>query len=348
MKELVIDGSYGEGGGQILRTALALSSVTAKPFNLVNIRKARAKPGLQPQHLAAVKAAARISNAMVEGARLSSNALMFTPGPARGGDYRIDIAETTGSAGSTSLVLQTILLPLLASEGASTVTLLGGTHVPWSPTFHYLKLVFLPLLERLNIHVDLNIEQWGWYPQGGGRIVARIEPCRELKGINLRDRGRLEKVSGISAVANLPETIAARQKKQAQEVLGQIGIEPDIEIVHAPSVGKGTLLFLLAQFEHSFAAFDSLGALGKRAETVADEAVRSLLEHLETGAVLDSHMADQLLPYLALARGSSEITTSRITRHLLTNIWVVQQFLDVAITVEGREGEMGTVRIDGS
>lgn len=347
MAPVHVDGSYGEGGGQILRTALALSCVLGIPFEVENIRKARARPGLQPQHLAAVKAAARISNAAVEGAAITSTTLRFSPGPIEGGDYRIDIAETTGSAGSTSLVFQTILLPLLAAGRTSTVTLLGGTHVPWSPTFHYVQRLFLPLLRRLNIEVSLDLEQWGWYPRGGGRITARIEPCREIQGIMLREPGRLERITGVSAVANLPEEIAARQRNQALAVLASKAMSADIEIVQAPSLGKGTLLFLLARSGHGLAAFDSLGALGKRAETVADEAVHALLAHFGATGALDPHCADQLVPYLALAHGRSEFTTSRVTQHLLTNIWVVQRFLNVTIEVEGREGEPGTVRVSG-
>ncbi len=347
MTPLFIDGSYGEGGGQILRTALALSCVLGKPIEVQNIRKARPKPGLQPQHLAAVKAAAKISNATIEGATLSSTSLKFTPGPVSSGDYRFDVAETIGSAGSTSLVLQTLLLPLLSADRISTVILLGGTHVPWSPTFHYLERLFLPTIRKLGFRVELNIEQWGWYPRGGGSISARIEPSRPGAGIMLLERGRLERVTGISAVANLPEEIAQRQKKQALGVLAENDIAADIGIIHAPSPGKGTLLFLGAEFEHAAAAFDSLGAIGKRAETVADEAARALLDHLGTGACLDPHLADQVIPYLALAQGRSEFTTSRITRHQLTNIWVVRQFLDARIEVEGREGEPGMVRIDG-
>jgi RNA 3'-terminal phosphate cyclase (ATP) len=168
-----------------------------------------------------------------------------------------------------------------------------------------------------------------------------------MKAVSLKERGRLEHVQGISAAANLPETIAERQKKQARDVLARNGIDPRIEIVRAPSPGKGTLVFLLAKFEHSLAAFDSLGALGKRAETVSDEAVSSLIEHLESGGSVDRHLADQLVPFLALAQGPSEFSTGRITRHLLTNIRVVQQFLDVAIEVSGKEGEPGIVRIAG-
>jgi len=345
---LTIDGSYGEGGGQILRTSLALSCLLGRPVEIVNIRRSRKKPGLQPQHLTAVKAAAAISNAHAEGAELSSTALRFSPGKVKGGDYFFDVSEKQGSAGSTSLVLQTILLPLLLARVRSSVTIVGGTHVPWSPTFHYLKLVFLPMLFRLGAAIELNIEKWGWYPIGGGRVSVSIEALQELSPATIVERGAMKRVSGISAAANLPRDIAVRQRSQASNALSGRRINGEIEIVSAPSPGKGTLLFLLAEFENCRAGFDALGAIGKRAEAVADEACQALFDHLDLPGALDPHLADQIVPYLALAHGKSEFTTSRITQHLLTNIWVVKQFLDVDIQVEGKEGEPGEVKIFSS
>ncbi len=344
---LRIDGSYGEGGGQVLRTALALSVALRRPVEVTNIRKARPKPGLQPQHLTAVIAASAICGASVNGAALSSTGLAFTPGDVQGGNYTFDVSDIKGSAGSTSLVFQTILLPLFFAELPSTLVLLGGTHVPWSPTFHYLKQVFLPALFSLNADADINIEQWGWYPRGGGRVRASIRPCRKLNGLLLRDRGELKRLSGVSAVSNLPSGIAERQRARAVKVLSKLAINAAIETAEAPSSGKGTLLFLLAEFGNCRAGFDSLGAVGKRAETVADEACSRMLHYLGTGGALDPYLADQLVPYLALAHERSEFTTSRVTRHLLTNIWVVRQFLDRKIEVEGNEGAEGKITISG-
>jgi RNA 3'-phosphate cyclase len=342
---LRIDGSYGEGGGQILRTSLALSCVLGRPIEINNIRKARKKPGLQPQHLTAVKAAAAISRAHVEGAELSSTALRFSPGAVFGGDYFFDVSEKKGSAGSTSLVLQTTMLPLCFAEHPSTVTVIGGTHVPWSPTFHYLKHVFLPLLFRIGVSVDLTIEKWGWYPIGGGKVAARIHPQQAFSPVTITERGKLKRVGGISAVSNLPIEIAARQRNTAIKALSPRGIAVEMEIIEAPSPGKGTLVFLFAEFENIIAGFDSLGAINKRAEAVADEACHAMSGYLDAKGALDPHLADQIVPYLALARGASEFTTSRVTQHLLTNIWVVQQFMDIEIQVEGKEGEHGQIRI---
>lgn len=344
---LKIDGSYGEGGGQILRTALALSCVFKRPIEIMNIRKSRKRPGLQPQHFTAVKATTAVSNARVEGAELSSTMLRFSPGHLAGGEYLFDVSEKKGSAGSTSLVLQTILLPLCFAERQSSSTVIGGTHVPWSPSYHYLKHVFLPALSRLGVKAELNIEKWGWYPIGGGKVTATVNPKREFLPIGVIERGKLMRVTGISAVSNLPQDIAKRQRDQALKMLSQKGIDAEIEIISAPSPGKGTLMFLRAEYENITVGFDSLGAIGKRAEEVADEACKALFEYVEAGGALDPHLADQIIPYLALANGPSTFTTSRITQHLLTNIWVVKQFMDVDIQVEGKEGEPGRVFVKG-
>jgi RNA 3'-terminal phosphate cyclase (ATP) len=341
-----IDGSVGEGGGQILRTSLALSCVLRVPVELVNIRKARTKPGLQPQHLTAVNAAAAVCRAAVEGAHLSSTTVRFSPGPVSGGDYFFDVSEKRGSAGSAPLVLQTVLPPLCFANAASTVAVTGGTHVPWSPTAHYLKHVFLPTLTRIGAGADVLLETWGWYPAGGGKVTARIMPRKEALPLDLTGRGRLVRVSGNSVVSNLPRDIAVRQRDRALKLLSERGIDADIELLSAPSPGKGTLVFLLAEFENVRAGFSALGAIGKRAEEVAEEACKDLFDYLDTGAALDPHLADQVVHYLALARGASEFTTSRITRHLLTNIRVVQQFIACDIQVTGQEGEAGIVRID--
>lgn len=345
---VIIDGSYGEGGGQILRTSLALSCATGRPVELANIRKNRKKLGLQPQHLTSVKAAATISRAEVQGAELSSTALTFAPRGVLGSDYHFDVSETKGSAGSTSLVLQTLFLPLCFAGRQSRITVIGGTHVPWSPPFHYLEQVFLPMISRIGGHIELDTEKWGWYPIGGGKVSARISQLKEYKPLNVTDRGKLLRVSGISAVSNLPIDIAKRQRDQAIKALSGRGIDSEIEIISAPSPGKGTFFFLAAEFENATAGFSALGAIGKRAEAVADEACSEFFSYLDADGALDPHLADQIVPYLALAKGRSHFTTSRITKHLLTNIWVVKQFLDAEIDVIGAEGEKGTVEVSGT
>jgi RNA 3'-phosphate cyclase len=340
-----IDGSFGEGGGQILRTSLALSCALGKPMAITNIRTGRRNPGLQPQHLTAVMAAASIAGAEVQGAELSSTALQFRPNRTSGGTYYFNVAEKKGSAGSVSLVLQTILLPLCFAEQASLVTVNGGTHVPWSPSFHYLTSIVAPLLFRLGLRAEFAIASWGWYPIGNGQVSARITPAKMLLPLTMTDRGRLVRVTGISAISNLPNHIAARQRNRAIAILSKQGIDASIETLSAPSPGKGSFLFLAAEFEHLSAGFDGLGAIGKRAEEVADETCNGLLSYLRAKGALDPHVADQVVPWLAFCQGPSEFTTSRITRHLLTNLWVVRQFVDIDVQMEGSEGEEGRVTI---
>jgi RNA 3'-terminal phosphate cyclase (ATP) len=337
-----IDGSYGEGGGQILRTALALSAILRKPFTIFHIRSKRKNPGLQAQHLAAVKALARITEAQTEGVELGSQKITFIPERILPGGYQFEIR----SAGSVTLLLQAIFVPLCFSKGISSVTLIGGTHVQWSPSFHYFSEVLLPNLKRIGISAGAAIEKWGFYPKGGGRIRLKINPVQELKPISLVDRGALKKIRGLSAISNLPRHVAARQKEQAlKRIHRELQIEGEISILdNVHSDGPGSFLFLLAEYEKVLAGFSSLGVRGKPAEKVADEAVDSLTDYLQSEGCIDPYLADQLVPFMALAEGNSSFTTIRITEHLLANLWVIQHFLDVAVSREGETGASGGVK----
>lgn len=349
---IVINGSYGEGGGQVLRTSLTLSALLGKPLRIENIRAKRPKPGLQAQHLTGVRATAQICDAELEGADLGSQTLTFRPRSSpRAGRYFFDVAEARkgGSAGATSLVFQTLLLPLAFASGQSRLTIRGGTHTAWSPLFHYLKHVYLPTLARVGLEARVEIEKWGWYPIGGGEMTAFIKGREgsHPSALSLIERGELKRLWGVSATSNLPPHIAQRQKKRAEGYLRKRGFDPRIEIVDAPSPGQGTVVFLVAEYEHAVAGFSSLGKRGKPAEKVAEEACREFLTYHRSGACLDKHLADQLILPLALARGSSAFTTCEITMHLLTNVWVVEQFLDVRFEVEGEEGGKGRVQVVG-
>jgi len=355
---IVLDGSYGEGGGQILRTSLALSAITGQPVRIEQIRAGRRKPGLRPQHLTAVRAAGRICNARVEGAKLNSQELEFRPQSApQAGTYTFDVAQAAkgGSAGSVSLILQTVLLPLAMAEGTSQVTLVGGTHVAWSPPYDYVKRVYLPAMSRLGIVAKVSIKNWGWYPIGGGRVQVTIQgresgiapqvPDASIAGQTLRARGALLRVRGLSASSNLPKHIRMRQERAALQVLRSNSVNPRIQVVDAPSKGQGTIVFLWAEFEHTSAGFTSLGELGKPAERVAEEAASRLLDFLHSEAALDQYLADQLVLPLAVAAGPSQFTTESVTDHLLTNAWVVDQFIPGRVRIEGPEGQPGSCTI---
>ncbi len=340
-RPIEIDGSYGEGGGQILRTALALSAILRKPFTAHHIRSKRKNPGLQAQHLKAVEALTQMTEAETEGVTFGSQKITFFPNKILPGDYRFEVR----TAGSVTLLLQAIFLPLCLAQGSSRLTLVGGTHVPWSPPFHYFSRVLLPTLKGMGVSSNTSIEKWGFYPKGGGKIELNIVPTPELKPISLLDRGPVQRIHGLSAISHLPRQVAERQKEQAlKRIRAEIHSEADISIQYeVPSNGPGSFLFLLVEHERSLAGFSSLGSRGKPAEKVADEAVDALKVFLRSEGGIDPYLADQLIPFLALAKGNSSFTTSRITEHLLTNLWVIQHFLNVTILKWGEKGEGGRV-----
>ncbi|MBI5057178.1 MAG: RNA 3'-phosphate cyclase [Nitrospirae bacterium] len=339
MKTTEIDGSYGEGGGQILRTALSLSCVTGHKFKLFNIRKLRRKPGLMPQHLTCVNAVSEVCNAEVMGNEVGSMELAFIPGKIKPGEYCFDIK----TAGSSSLVFQTILPPLLFAEGPSTVTIKGGTHVPMSPPYHYIAEVFLAMLKRTGINVEPSINKYGFYPKGGGEVSFKISPVENIKGLNAVSRGELLSVDGYSAVSNLPLHIAERQRNSAMQNLSPL--TANIKVLEAPSYGQGTFVFLKGVYENGLAGFSALGARGKRAEDVGREAAEAFKYFHNTSACLDFNLADQIVICLCLAREASTFTTSRITKHLITNLWVIEKFLGIKYQIEGEINSPGKVSL---
>ncbi len=338
---LTLDGAHGEGGGQIVRTALALAVALRRAVTLTDIRGRRPKPGLRPQHLTVVRALAAIGDAEVTGVALGSTALRFAPRALRPGDYRFDVGAERGSAGAVSLLCQALVLPLALAGAPSQLALIGGTHVPWSPPVHYLTEVFFPALRLIGIEATLDLRRWGWYPAGGGEIHVTLTPARVLTGFVCEAPVADPVIAGISGVSRLPRSIAERQKKRVEERLSAAGIACEIAIEEdATALGPGTLVFLCL---HGRAGFSALGRRGLPAERVADQAVDELLDYLASGAAVDVRLADQLVPFLAFASSPSSFTCPTLSPHLRTVAWTVQQFLPAGI--ELGEGRLARVAI---
>ncbi len=336
-----IDGSEGEGGGQILRSALALSLLTGKAFKLANIRANRPKPGLAAQHLACVRAASQISGAVFKGGAIGSTVLLFEPAPVKSGQYVFPI----NTAGATALVLHTVALPLaLRGEGESVVRITGGTHVKAAPSFHFLEMTWAGYLAKLGIPVDVVMVRSGFYPRGGGEIEAIIQPCARVKGLNLTACPPLTTAGGFAATADLPASIRKNMARRLKHKLKMAEVEshiPEETWSNGPAAVAG-VVFRQAPVPTLFVG---LGERGKPAEAVADEAVEQALEYRESGCPVDPHSADQILLPLAFSDDASEYAVSEVTNHLLTNIATIRRFVERDITCEGGIGGKGIVRI---
>ncbi len=351
---IVLDGGEGEGGGQILRTALSLSAITGKAFTITRIRANRLKPGLRPQHREAARAVARLVDAELVGDEVGSTRLEFRPRRrAAPGDWTLDI----GTAGSTPLLFQTVCWPLALAAGASSVTLRGGTHQDHAPSFHYLALVWAPAVARLGFGFRFELATAGFYPEGGGEFSARIEPAHPMPPLDLRQRGTLQEVEVVSMVGGLGYEIADRQAARALKGLREAGIAAQAERVPVPArLSKGGHVLIVSTYERTRAGHGSVSARERSPEQTADDAVRAFREHLSGGAAVDRHLGDQiLLPAALLAAGIvppasgvvpvTRYTVAGVTKHLTTNAGVVRRFLDVDLAVVGREDEEGEVRV---
>jgi RNA 3'-terminal phosphate cyclase (ATP) len=326
-----IDGSFGEGGGQILRSSLSLSLVTGKPLRIENIRANRQKPGLLRQHLTAVQAAAEVGSAEVEGAALGSKALTFVPGKIRSGEFRFAI----GTAGSGTLVLQTILPALITAAGPSRIEIEGGTHNPAAPPFDFLQRSFVPIIELMGPKVKLELERYGFYPAGGGRFVVEITPTDVLKPMNL-ERGEITTKRATALVANLPYHIAKREL----ETIGKL-LNWDAESLRCEdtknSVSPGNLVMIEVASSTVTEVFTSFGKVGVSAEDVAKDAAEQALAYMHSSAAVDEHLADQLLLPFALA-GSGSFSAVSLNMHAKTTMEVIRQFLPVQFHVEQNDG----------
>ena len=324
---LAIDGAFGEGGGQIIRTALALSVVTGAPFRIERIRANRKKPGLRQQHLTAVNAAARIGLAQVEGNSLGSTELTFIPQHVTPGHYHFAV----GTAGSCILVLQTVLPALLTADGRSELILEGGTHNPLAPSFDFLSNTFLPCIHRMGVHITTILDRPGFYPAGGGKLSVSIEPTAQLSRLTLLERGAIQKCTAKVLLSKLPRHIGERELKVLARELAWPEHCMAIEEVQNP-YGPGNALIAQVECEHITTVFTGFGERGVRAETVARRLAGEIREYLAADVPADRHLADQLILPMALAGGGA-FRTLAPTQHTITNIEVVKQFLDVEVSI---------------
>lgn len=322
---ITINGAMGEGGGQIIRTSLALSLITGQPFTVRNIRAGRGKPGLLRQHLTAVNAAAEIGQADIRGNEIGSKELIFSPGKIKNGSYRFSV----GTAGSTTLVLQTILPALVVADGPSEIVLEGGTHNPYAPPYDFLDRVFLPCLRKMGPAVTCALEMPGYYPAGGGRFSISIVPAEKLSPLEITERGKLMKRLAQAVVCRIPANIARRELQTVQSMLNwsEDELQP---VVLQGTHGPGNVLMIEMIFEKISAMFTGFGERGVPAETVARKACKEAREYLASDAPVDTYLADQLLLPLAMA-GKGRFITMPPSRHTLTNIEVIQKFLDINI-----------------
>ena len=345
-----ISGDMLEGGGQIIRTAIALAALAGVDVRITKIREKRPNPGLQPQHVTAVRAIAAISNAETQGLAQGSRELEFRPHSHNSGTFRLDV----GTAGSIPLMLQALMPCLNFSSDQITLELTGGTDVKWSPPIDYLKLVVMPTLQKMEYASTITVNRRGHYPRGGGSVTITVQPSHSLNAITRLNRGELQSIEGLSHCVKLPHHVAQRQTEAAKRKLNDSGFSnlniqnetyPPEKDAH---LGPGSGIVLAAQFsDGSILGADSLGDRGKPAETVGQEAADKLITEIRSNAPIDRHLGDILIPYMAVAKGRSEIQVSELTLHTITNITVTETILGVKFSVEGNQHKSAKISVEG-
>ncbi|MFQ5762330.1 MAG: RNA 3'-terminal phosphate cyclase [Candidatus Bathyarchaeia archaeon] len=347
-----IDGSILEGGGQILRVSTGISAVTLKPLRVINIRAKRSPPGLRPQHLTATKAIAELVKANLHGAKLGSQLIEFTPEKHRAGSFQFD----TGTAGSTTLILQALMPAACFAPGPVAFVVKGGTNNPWAPPIDYLQQVLLPVVRRMGLDASVQTARRGFYPIGGGVVEAAIQPTQRVMPLTAVERGKLQEIRGLLYSSRLPRHILDRMATAAEKILSNAGYPPprfSLEHLDSPSekcaLSPGCGIVLVAEFEGgALIGTDALGERGKPAEKVAGEAAQAMLTELDTGGYVDRHLADQLIVWMSLAEGVSEITVGCLTLHTLTSIEVCRTMLPVKFHVEGELNKPARIRCEGA
>jgi len=321
-----LDGATFEGGGQLMRTAVALAAITKKPCRVFNIRKNRPKPGLMTQHLLGLQSLVELCNGKLEGDYLGSKEVRFYPGEIK----KEKISLTIGTAASITLILQSLIPPALSAPEPVKIIFNGGaTDTFFSPTIDYFRYVFLKILKKIGAKVEINVIKRGYYPEGGAKVELKVFPAK-LKNLNLTELGSLKKILAISGASNSlkDKKVAERQVAGIREILGKLKLPTEEKIEYYDTACPGSQICLICEFENTLIGTDNLGKLGKRAEDVGKEAALELLKEQKSGTCLDKHLADQILPYLALIGDKSSVTVSEITNHCQTNIWVIEKFID--------------------
>ena len=326
-----IDGSYGEGGGQILRTAVALAALTGTEVTIDNVRTRRGKPGLAAQHLTAVMGVASLCDGEVDGGFVGSTAVTFRPGHIIGGAYQLDV----GTAGSITLVLQACMLASLRAPMATELEIRGGTNVRMSPPVDFYTNVLLPMLGKMGFDVELEIVSRGFYPQGGGTVRAVLSPCLLLAPLGLEDRGRLEEVGGVAFTQNLPEHVGQRMANAARKAF--LGQELKVRTDRTSGHSTGAGLALYARYQNTCLGADAMGEKGVPAEQVGEDAVARLKDDMDGPGTLDVHAADQLLAYMALAERPSRFIVAEVSSHMSTQMWLLERFLPVKFAEHERD-----------
>jgi RNA 3'-phosphate cyclase len=330
---ILVDGAM--GWGQVLRSSIALSALTLKPVKVINIRKGRPKPGLMPQHLTGIKIAAEFCNARVKGLKIGSMKVEFYPKKHR---FERKKFINIGTAGSISLLLQTLLPLLFFSDKEIELEIKGGTAGLGAPTIEYIKYVTFPILSKLGLKMpELEIKQQGFYPRGGGLVKIKIFPSEQLKNIELLQRGDVEKINGISIAGSLPIDVAYRQANGAKKILIENFEHLEIVPKNVRTFSRGTSITLWAECEKTILGADNIGKRGVRAEKIGEDCAKELIKSIESNAALDKFMADQIIPFIALAEGKSEIKVEEITEHCRTNIRVCEEILGVKFEIDKKD-----------